>query len=313
MSDEFFSRLRRRITTRRATDADPFDERFDDDAESLILTRQLDAAFGVVLPDVGRLVSGGLEVGAGIRHRRRLATAAGLAVASVVAVMMLLTGSVAGLLGLHTPGPTDQNKIGELVPASPRGLAYAVMQHTSSLGTLGRVAGAERDAGGVHTLSVSLGYRRADATRVEVDVTAVSPVPASLQHKRGCGGVSLQRDATCHAITEPDGTRLVLVSDSTRPGTVDAVLRISTASALVVAETFPGSSVTDPSVMENLRALADDPRVGALTTPAVNDAGAAIPHFRSRVDSSGLTTRVSSHGGGVAKRVHVHAIKRPHR
>ncbi len=115
-----------------------------------------------------------------------------------------MTGAVGNLF--NSQGPADRsNTVVERVPATPRGLAAAVMAHTSGLGTLVGVGGEK--SGHQGALMVEAGYRTSTGIKVDLQIVA-SPQVQLWNREVTCRS---QPTGTCTRTTLPDGTsRIVL-------------------------------------------------------------------------------------------------------
>jgi hypothetical protein len=269
-----------------------------------LVKERFDAAVAGVSPDVVSLVGGGLTAGRGIRRRRRLQGAvAVLATAAVAAGALSASGTIGNLLNSQGSDSTGRpGKLVEFEPATPRGLAAAVMAHTSGLGTLIGVGGTtpgqhSSNAQSRRNVQAELGYRTDSGIKVDLHVLA-SPQISVWRRSIDCAG---QPSGTCISARLPDGTTRVVLQEAaggkppSAPGVfsgphliVVGILRPD--SFVVVIETVVNSAQS-PLGVAALQKIATDPAVGLSTTGALNAQGLRIPHFqRSLVTSSGSSS-----------------------
>ena len=278
------------------------------DANEVLVKQRFDAAVGGASPDVVSLVGGGLAAGRGMRRTRRLQGAVGVLAASAVVVGALTaTGAIGHLFDSQGPASNDRGRLVQLERATPRGLAAAVMAHTSGLGTLIGVGGTTQGHDGSETqmrdsITAELGYRTGDGVKVDLQVVA-SPHVDMWRRSVDC---SSQTPGTCAQSRLPDGTRRVVLqsdADGKAPSAsgvfsgphVIAVGILRDDAFVVVVETVVNSTQS-PLDAGALQEIATDPAVGISTTPALNAEGLRIRDFqRSLVKTSG-----SSSGSGTA-------------
>jgi hypothetical protein len=273
------------------------------DANEVLVKERFDAAVGGTSPDVVSLVGGGLAAGRGMRRTRRLQGAVGVLAASAVVVGALTaTGAIGHLFDSQGPASTHKGRLVQLEPATPRGLAAAVMAHTSGLGTLIGVGGTTQGHDGSETemrdsITAELGYRTDSGVKVDLQVVA-SPHVDMWRHSVDCSG---QTPGTCAQTRLPDGTRRVVLrsdADGKAPSAsgvfsgphVIAVGILRDEAFVVVVETVVNSPHS-PLGVGALQEIATDPAVGVSTTSALNAAGLRIEHFkRSLVQTSGSSS-----------------------
>jgi hypothetical protein len=273
----------------------------DVDGNEILVKERFDSAVGGVNPDVVSLVGGGVAAGRGMRRRRRVQGTVGLLAASALVVGALAaSGAMGSLFNSEGSPPADQlGRLVQLEPATPRGLAAAVMAHTEGLGTVIGVGGTAIDktsddaelSGG---LTVDVGYRTSDGVKVELQVVA-SPQIKQWPTESACAS---QPHVTCTQDVLPDGTtRLVMKADTDGnvPGGqgefaeahVLAVGLLRDDQFVIALETVANSSST-PLTVDDLQAIVVDPAVGIATTPDLNAQGQDIPDFKNGLlDSSG--------------------------
>jgi hypothetical protein len=279
------------------------------DVDETLVKERFDTALGGVSADVVSLVGGGVAAGRGMRRRRRLQGAVGVVAASALVVGALtLSGAVGNLF--NSQGPADRSRtVVELVPATPRGLAAAVMSHASELGSLIGVGGAP--AGRSGALMVEVGYQTSTGSKVDLQVVA-SPQTRLWAREATC---RTQRKGTCRRTTLADGTsRIVLQSNAdgsapTAAGTFSGAHVIGVGvlrkdQFVIVLETVVNSASSPLSVAQ-LQAIATDPVVGVSTTAALNARGKAIPGFKNQLPPLGTSSSSTSSGGGSAGTVTV--------
>jgi len=269
--------------------------------DETLVKERFEAAVGGVSPDVVSLVGGGVAAGRGIRRRRRLQGTVGVVAASALIVGALtLTGAVGNLF--DSQGPADGSKtVVELVPATPRGLAAAVMSHASGLGSLIGVGGQPEGRSGA--LMVEVGYRTSTGTKVDLQVVA-SPQTRLWAREATC---RTQPKGTCTRTTLPDGTRRIVLQSNadgsapTASGTfagshVIGVGILRKDQFVIVLETVVGSS-SSPLSIAQVQAIATDPVVGISTAAALNARGKTIPGFKTKVPIVTGSSSSSSGGG----------------
>jgi hypothetical protein len=262
------------------------------DANEVLVKERFDAAVGGTSPDVVSLVGGGLAAGRGMRRTRRLQGAVGVLAASALVVGALTaTGAIGHLFDSRGPASNDKGRLVQLEPATPRGLAAAVMTHTSGLGTLIGVGGTTQGHDGSETqmrdsITAELGYRTGSGVKVDLQVVA-SPHVDMWRRSVDCSG---QTPGTCAETRLPDGTRrVVLQSDAegkapsasgvfTGPHVI-AVGILRDDAFVVVVETVVNSAQS-PLRAAALQQIATDPAVGLLTTPELNARGQRLEHFK---------------------------------
>jgi hypothetical protein len=270
------------------------------DVDETLVKERFDTAVSGVSADVVSLVGGGVAAGRGMRRRRRLQGAIGVVAASALVVGALtLTGAVGNLF--NSQGPADRsNTVVERVPATPRGLAAAVMTHTNGLGTLVGVGGATSGHRGA--LMVEAGYRTSTGIKVDLQILA-SPQVQLWARDVTCRS---QPKGTCTRTTLPDGTsRIVLqtsgdgsapTSGASSAAHVIGVGILGPDQFVIVIETVVNSA-TSPLSVAQLQAIATDPAVGVSTSAALNARGKAIPGFKNKVPLGTSSSSTSSGGG----------------
>jgi hypothetical protein len=263
------------------------------DANELLVKERLDAAVGGTSPDVVSLVGGGLAAGKGMRRTRCLQGAVGvLAASALILGALAATGAIGHLFDSQGPASNDKGRLVQLEPATPRGLAAAVMAHTSGLGTLIGVAGTTQSGTQMRgSITAELGYRTDGGVKVDLQVVA-SPRVGMWRHvvEAQC---SNPRSLRCSRTRLPDGTtRAVLQTqkNGAAPGASGphllAVGILRDDSFVIVIETVVNSA-QNPLGVAALQQIATDPAVGLSTTPALNAQGLRIKHFkRSLVQTS---------------------------
>jgi hypothetical protein len=278
------------------------------DANEVLVKERFDAAVGGTSPDVVSLVGGGLAAGRGMRRTRRLQGAVGVLAASAVVVGALTaTGAIGHLFDSQGPASTHKGRLVQLEAATPRGLAAAVMAHTSGLGTLIGVGGTTQGHDGSETemrdsITAELGYRTDSGVKVDLQVVA-SPHVDMWRRSIDC---SIQAPGTCTQTRLPDGTRRVVIQTEAHgrapsaPGTfsgphVIAVGILREDAFVIVVETVVNSAQS-PLGAGALQQIATDPTVGISTTSALNADGLRIQHFRRSL----VQTSSSSSGSGTA-------------
>jgi hypothetical protein len=277
------------------------------DANETLVKEHFDAAVGGTQPDVVSLVGGGLAAGRGMRRRRRVQGAVGIVAASAVAVGALTaTGAIDDLFNSQGPASPDKGRLVQLEPATPRGLAAAVIAHTSDVGTLIGVGGMRQGQHGGEaqmrdSITAEVGYRTGSGIKIDLQVVA-SPQVGIWRRNVDC---SSQTPGTCTRTRLPDGTtRVVMQADANgkapaTPGSFSGphliVVGILRQESFVVVVESVVNSAQSPLGVEDLQSIATDPAVGLSTTSALNTQGLSIRHFqRSLVRSSGSSSRSST-------------------
>jgi hypothetical protein len=284
----------------------------DVDSNEILVKERFDAAVGGISPDVVSLVGGGVAAGRGMRRRRRVQGVVGaLAASALVVGALAASGALGSLFDSQGAPPADQlGRLVQLEPATPRGLAAAVMAHTEGLGTVLGVGGTaidktSDDAELRSGLTMEVGYRTSDGVKVDLQVVA-SPQTKSWPTESACAS---QPHVTCRQDVLPDGTtRLVMKVDTGDTGS-DAQAETSKAHVIgvgilrddqfVIALETVVNSESNPLTVDELQAIAVDRAVGIATTPDLNARGQDIPDFKNRLlDTSGDSS--SSSGSGSA-------------
>jgi hypothetical protein len=275
------------------------------DGNETLVRARMDTVMGAVTPDTVSLVGGGFAKGRGIRRRRRLVGAGGLAVSATVLGALTVTGAAENLFD-SSAGPADRT-LTQLEPATPRGLAAAVLSHTSGLGTLIGVGGMDTGMG-PDQIVAEVAYRTASGVKVDLQVFG-GPMTDSWARSGPCADGSAP-DYTCTEQTLPDGTLQGILEPraggrsgdraDTGPGyQLRGVISIRDDSVVAVIETVVGSGSL-PLQVEDLQAIAADPAVGMFTTEAFNAAGQDIPDFSNDLSTSSGSSSGSSEAGGGA-------------
>jgi len=280
----------------------PFD---DGDASQagaeLMLRERFNAAVGSLSPEIGRLVADGMSEGRGAVRRRRIASGIAAAAVTIVAVGSISYASQSDLFGKGDHA-TDNGTLVELVPATPRGLAAAVMAHTDQLGTAIAVGG---DDGGQESqdwqLTAQIAYELSGAAGVEIDVYATPHL--ALWPVAACDDPGSQSAMTlCRTLTLSDGTPAYYIEygagatiSGQHPAMAAAMIVKRESQVVAAIETIDGGTNL-PLDQAGLAELVADPAVGIDTTAALNAAGEAIQGFRD----GGLITSDSGSDSGSA-------------
>ncbi len=280
------------------------------------LKERLDTAVSDVSPDVFALVTAGTSAGRGFQRRRRIQQGLTAVAASALAVGAIAYVGNGHLFGSNATPPADggPTSVEQLVDATPRGMAAAVMAHIDE-GTLVGAAGDHRSSDTVNEISVELGYRIGEQD-VEIRAVTSDNLEEWLTDADSC---PLEPEVVwCDDSALVDGTPAIQVlmklsdgqdttqSDppSTEPpvsvySAVTAVKRegqIVVAMEMVRLDVDATYTVADlPISMETLLAIATDPTVGFSTTEEFNEQGEQIADFGNGGGSSG-----SSSGSGSA-------------
>jgi hypothetical protein len=294
----------------------PFDDgHLEQAAAELMLRERLDAAVSGLSPDIGRLVSDSAAEGRGAVRRRQIVSGIAAAAVAIVAVGSVSYAAQNDLFGQGDDHATNNNQLEQLVPATPRGLAAAVMAHTDQLGTPLAVGG---DDGGVGSqdwqLTAQVAYGPSGGTGVEIDVYATPHL--ALWPAAACDDPGSQSAMTlCRTLTLSDGTPAYYLeygagaSISGQHPAMAAAMVVKRDDQVVAAiETVDGG--TDlPLDQAALAEIVADPAVGINTTAALNTAGEDIPDFKV----GGLITSDSSSGSGTASAPPPSEASRPDR
>jgi hypothetical protein len=286
------------------------------DAHETLVRERFDTAVSGVSPDVVSMVGGGVAVGRGIRRRRRLLGAASATVASALVLGTLAAaGGLSSLFDSNGAGPAERT-LTQLEPATPRGLAAAVMSHTSGVGTLIGVAGQRvPQSPGTTGLMADVGYKTASGVKVDLQVLA-SPDTAKLRHRGICFDEAAGK-VTCTERTLPDGSAGAVLEwapsktggpDSRGPSDarIVGVATLRDDQYVVVLETTIGSP-SAPLGVGALQAIVTDPAVGLSTTTDLNAAGQDLPDFKSA-----LTESSGSGSSGPATSTTTASVSPPH-
>lgn len=271
------------------------------DLDETMLRDRFDTAVADVTVNVVAIVGAGEEYGTRLRRRRRWqAGGSALAVLALVGGGFYLSGD---LLDHRATAPAERV---QLVPATPRGMAAAVIASVD-LGTPIAVAGEphQDDPDTGDTLQVATGYE-VGAQKVEVDVIAITNV--SQWNGVTCTEAASPGEETvsCDHSALPDGTPALLTLSryvgkpgSDDPGTdymaLAAVRRDDQLVAVteIIPSVDPSTAVTAgtlPIPMDVLLRVATDPQVGLSTTADLNAQGEDIKDFRNSLYStSGLS------------------------
>ncbi|MBA3232892.1 MAG: hypothetical protein H0T17_02940 [Propionibacteriales bacterium] len=277
------------------------------DFDATLLKERIDTAVGAITPDVTGLVRSGTERGRVMRRRRRLQTGLGAAAVSVLAVAGVGYVVGTGPFDSDATGPADPgpSAVVQREPATPRGLAAAVMTHIDVAPAA--VGGQENDettsgSTGAESLFADLAYDLV-GDRVEL-MAAVTPNPDAWSDM-GC-------DAGASGLT---GCRLFVLADGS-PAMVGVLADAGSGAGdhfgyvvvavkrddqiVAVVETTPSAFAIDPETptaqwdlpvdVAVLTEIASDPLVGLSTSADLNAAGEAIEGWQD----GGLTTTSGS-------------------
>jgi hypothetical protein len=272
---------------------------FNDDlaGAELMLRERFEDAVGSMTPDIGRLVASGTADGRSAVRRRRVLSGIAAAAVAVIAVGSITYATQNDLLG-GDDHATNNGQLVELEPATPRGLAAAVLTHTTSLGQPFAVGGETTNDHGT-TLSASVAYKQLDGVGgMELDVYATDQVPRSLT---SCEAGDTPATTSCVEFTLPDGTPAIYVefgnlpSDNGAEGFAALVATVRDDEAVAASETVSGSRDL-PLDRQDLATIVADPAVGLSTTADFNARGEDIPDFKN----GGLITSTSSGSASAA-------------
>lgn len=260
------------------------------------LLQRMTAAVNGVQPNVPALIDRGLSDGrSSVRRRRQSGWIAASAVVALVAVGSTYLAS--SELRSERQEPTQ---VGQLEPATPRGLAAAVLAHTGSLGDPLMIGGWEL-SGEAQSSSLQSGvmmqvaYGNADDGGVELQVVASSDVEAV----KGPLCADMAQGLDCRESTRTDGTRIATYSQSapatgsSPASTFTGYLLVNDTELVSVTQTAVSQALT-PLTASELLAIATDPMVGLATSSELNRAGMQIEDFKKSMDSF----VIESHGSG---------------
>ena len=269
------------------------------------LRERLDTAVSGLTPDTVALVGGGHESGLALRRRRRWqAAGSALAVVALVGAAVFVSGD---LFDQRATGPADSV---QLVPATPRGMAAAVIA-SADLGTPIAAAGAAQS--GTDPLQAALGYD-VDGQKVELDTIAMTDVSQWGKSSTCAEAATPQKEAvSCDDAPLADGTPALRVLmryvDSQGAGSAKtgylAVVAVRRADQLLaVSETLqvagddPAYTMDSlPIPLTTLMDVVTDPLVGLSTTADLNDEGTKIADFKnSLVETSSGSDSASTAG-----------------
>ncbi len=281
--------------------------------DETMLRQRFDTAVADVLPDTVALVGAGQQAGTALRRRRRWQAGGGvLAVLAIVGAGAVVNG--AGIFEDRTAQPTDTSPTTseQLVDATPRGLAAAVIDLVG-LGTPTDVGGERHASDGASDTSLQVGAAYAVGGQ-KLSIEAIATSPVTQWQSASCGKTQDSRGQTtvwCDDSPLPDGTaalRLLMsqqgTSSTEQGGDVSyvAVVAVKRDHELVaVVETIPpgdASQVYDetnlPVSFDKLTALATDPRIGFSTTEGYNAAGQQLADFKPSLVTSSSGSGSSS-------------------
>jgi hypothetical protein len=252
------------------------------------LRERLDTAVSGLTPDTVALVGGGHDSGLALRRRRRWqATGSARAGVALVGAAVYVSGDI---FDQRATGPADSV---QLVPATPRGMAAAVIA-SADLGTPIAAAGAAQTA--TDPLQVGLGY---DVDGQKVEVAAITSTDLSQWGKSSTcpEAATPQKEAvSCDDAPLADGTPALRVvmryvdsqgAGSTKTGYLAVVAIRRADQLLAVTEQLrvtgddPGYTADSlPIPIDTLMKVATDPLVGLSTTADLNEAGTKIADFK---------------------------------
>lgn len=246
-------------------------------ATEVLVRERLERAVGGLPVNAVSLVDAGIATGRQeVRRRRRMQIGGGLAGAFAVAVAGAVVSMQGELFHSSTSTPAGRGDLAERVTSNPRALAAAVIADLPPGSEVLRTSGSSNSASGNITAVISIS---ASGRTVELRVVASQPKPG-IEIKNCpqpgnlvfCGGVSLG-----------DGRHVWSTVYSTvtagQPG-----LELSVdggGQSVSVTEYVSGvRSIDDmPLSRVDLADIADDPRVGWVTSPEMVEGGANLSDF----------------------------------
>ena len=267
------------------------------------LRQRFTSAVGRLSPDVTALVQEGESRGERLRRRQRLQAGAGIVAAAVLTIGAVAVGP--SLVDHDSAGPTDTGPTGsaQLVDATPRGMAAAVLSHLDESAVFA-VAGQSEPDQGHRELVADIGVR-ADGDKIELQVVASDDV-SMWNDNPGCDATAQTGDRQVVWCSEADGpggvpafrqlTKIQATSDATYYMAVTGVLRDDgqLVAAIATFRALSGQDVTIDSMpigFDVLEQIVADPAVGLSTTAELNHQGDAIKDFKdSLMTSSGSAT-----------------------
>ena len=267
--------------------------------DEAMLRERFESALADLSPDIVRLVADGAAEGRGLLRRRRIVSGLAAAAVAIVAVGSITYASQSGLLGQGDDHATNNGLVVQLVPATPRGLAAALMSHTEDLGTPFAVGGTKMESDGAE-LSGQIAYRLSGGAGLELDVYATTDMSAI--DETACQAGADPTLTVCRRFALPDGTRAWYVEYATAAsgsdesqGVVSAVIALREDQAVAVVQTM--ADTTDFALDQSrLAEIVSDPAIGLSTTEAFNALGDDIPDFKV----GGLITSDSGSGSATA-------------
>lgn len=245
-------------------------------AAEVLVRERLEGAVGTVSVSAASLVDAGLATGRqGVRRRRRMQVAGGIAGAFAVLAAGGVVSMQGGLFHTSTLSPADGGDAAERVSTNPRALAAAVIADLPRGSEVLTTAGSSNARDGQITAMVTftMGGRT-----VKLEVVASEPRP----------GIQIQvcpqpgNLVFCGDVFLGDGRHVWSTAYATsiagQPG-----LELSVRSSDVSVVAF-GSGVTTVSGMPMSRIaladIADDPLVGWTTSPDMVRSGAQLEDFQ---------------------------------
>lgn len=272
------------------------------DFDETQLKERFEAAVGDIQPDVVSLAVAGTAGGrAMVRRRAQLLGVA--AAAAVIALGATYASTSTDLFGTRPAQPTGPHTVSQLEPATPRGLAAAVMSHTDRLGELLAVGGSslEADSGSVQSgVFADVAYTLPDGTKLDLqvyaspDLTAWESTCADFNPTDTCRELTLS-DGTPAAYFELDpGTNLDPHETDGVPVAANGFVVKRSDQIVTVIQMVVGSSDL-PLDDADLQVLLEDPAIGLSTTAAFNASGQDLADF-----GTGLGREESGSGSGSA-------------
>jgi hypothetical protein len=235
-------------------------------ATETLFRERAEAEVGPINPDVSALVNGGIQAGRRLRRRRQLATGVVAAVAVVAATAIGYAAVGAGMFTDDT-APADPS-FEQLVPATPRGMAAAVIEHLPV--GYERLAGRMSDSGDVPLL---VAFLVPEEPRAELLVMATPEADRWAETRAEfCSG------EPCDEVTTPEGIEVVTATDS-QEGTgarVTAALANQGDDVVIAVLSAPEDTGPLPLTTEDLVAIVSDPLVGLQTSAEMNASGESI-------------------------------------
>jgi hypothetical protein len=260
------------------------------------LMQRFDRAVSDLTPEVTTLVDAGQRRGEAMRRRRRIASGAGVVMVAAVTVGAVAFGQ--GVFDHESAGPTNPDPTGvqQLEPATPRGLAAAlvdVLDAGDPTLTSGDMltddrSGREMQAGAAYQI---------EGAPVEVELYVGNTSSGGVEVT--CAEARTSATTWCDDTALADGTPVIRVVTASRlpdrgtaavsAGVVVWRNGVAVSAIEILPDDAAGPAYTEenlPISIDRLLKLASDPRIGLQTTAAYNESGEGLEDFRENLDTS---------------------------